>query len=122
MLIEHDGSGRNGEPEVAEAAITVLDHYQGRGLGTVLLGFLARSARENGIKVFRNYVLSDNVAMLELFDQLGAGRELEGGGVYRVDVPIPEDPDDLPDTPAGRVLKAMASGRLPPFATARRAP
>jgi ribosomal protein S18 acetylase RimI-like enzyme len=100
------------EPEVAEAAITVADEYQGRGLGTILLGMLARTGTENGIKVFRNYVLADNAAMLELLDQLGARRTPEGGGVFRVDVPIPENPDDLPDTPGGRVFKAAASGRL----------
>ena len=47
-------------PTVAEFAITVVDHYQGRGLGTLLLAVLAEAARANGIDVFRNYVLADN--------------------------------------------------------------
>jgi GNAT superfamily N-acetyltransferase len=100
------------EPHVAEAAVTVADAYQGLGLGTILLGLLARTAVSNGIDVFRNYVLADNAAMLELLAQLGSTQIDEGHGVYRVDVPLPENPDDLPDTPAGRVFRAAASGEL----------
>jgi RimJ/RimL family protein N-acetyltransferase len=99
------------EPDVAEAAITVHDRYQGRGLGTVLLGVLARAARDQGIRVFRNYVLAENEPMLKLLDDLGATRSLEDSGAFRVDVPI-GDPDDLPETPAARALRAAASGNL----------
>lgn len=99
------------QPTVAEAAITVVDDYQGRGLGTVLLGVLARHARDNGIRWFRNYVLAENEAMIALLDDLGATSRPEGDGVHRIDLPIP-DPDQVPDTPAGRTLRAVATGRL----------
>jgi GNAT superfamily N-acetyltransferase len=102
-----------GEPEVAEAAITVLDHYQGKGLGTLLLTLLARSAIEHGVHVLRNYVLAENDAMLEIFDEIGATRRYEGHGVYQVDMALPDDPADLPDTPASRLLNASARGRIP---------
>lgn len=97
------------DPTVAEAAITVIDRYQGRGLGTVLLAFLGRSARDAGVRTFRNYVVAGNAAMLELFEQLGAVLEPVGGGLLRVDYPIPDDPDELPDTPAGRVMRRVAT-------------
>jgi GNAT superfamily N-acetyltransferase len=103
------------EPTIAEAAVTVLDAYQGRGVGTLLLGLLARSARAAGIDTFRNYVLLENDAMLDLFDQLGATRVDEGGGVYRVDMPVEEDSHEVGDTPAGRAFKEVARGRLPRF-------
>jgi ribosomal protein S18 acetylase RimI-like enzyme len=96
------------EPEVAEAAITVVDHAQGRGLGTQLLGVLAEVARSNGIATFRNYVLAENTPMLELFDSLGATRELEAPGLYRVDLQVPAADDPLPDTPAGQAFAAAA--------------
>lgn len=99
-----------GQPEVAEASITVLDHYQGRGLGTIMLGVLVEAALANSIRTFRNYVLADNSTMLELFDQLGAERSLITREVYEVDLALPEELADLPETPAGRALKAFASG------------
>jgi GNAT superfamily N-acetyltransferase len=99
------------EAEVAEAAITVADEYQGKGAGTLLLGALSLRARENGIQVFRNYVLEGNVGMLEVFDHLGAERELETSGMWRVDLPLPEGEDDLPDSAAGRAFFAAARGR-----------
>jgi GNAT superfamily N-acetyltransferase len=101
-----------GEPEVAEAAVTVHDAYQGRGLGTVLLGVLARMARTQGIRVFRSYVLAANEAMLSLLRDLGADQRPETPDVHRVDLRLPDDLDDVPDTPAGRTLRAAAAGRL----------
>lgn len=103
------------EPGVADAAVTVVDAYQGRGLGSLLLAALSRSAVAAGVAVLRNYVLADNDAMLALLDELGATRVDEGEGVYRVDMPLPADPADLADTPAQQVLRAAATRRLPPF-------
>jgi GNAT superfamily N-acetyltransferase len=101
------------EPTVAEAAITVADEYHGQGAGTILLGALAARAREAGIQVFRNYVLDGNHAMLEVFDHLGADREREADGLWRVDLRVPESPDDVPSSPAGRAfLEAARSENL----------
>ncbi len=93
---------------IAEVAVTVVDAYQGRGLGTLLLGLLSQSAAAQGIRTFRAYVLEDNEAMLRIFRDLGADvRRLEEG-VYQLDVPVHDDPETLPDTPTGRVFKAVA--------------
>ena len=97
---------------VAEAAITVADEYQGKGAGTLLLGVLSTHARQHGIEVFRNYVLASNSAMLEVFDHLGAHRELETTGLWRVDLPLPEHERDLPDSPAGRAFMRAAKDGL----------
>jgi GNAT superfamily N-acetyltransferase len=59
------------EPTVAEAAITVLDAYQGRGIGKVLLKELARIAYGKGIRRFRAEVLAENTAMLALLGEVG---------------------------------------------------
>jgi GNAT superfamily N-acetyltransferase len=99
------------EPEVAEAAVTVADEYHGQGAGTLLLGALSVRARANGVQVFRNYVMDGNTAMLEVFDHLGASRDLETSGLWRVDLPLPETEDDLPDSPAGRAFLAAARGQ-----------
>lgn len=96
------------EPHVAEAALTVADEYQGLGAGTLLLGALAARARDEGITVFRNYVLDGNDAMLEVFDHLGATREREADGLWRVDLDVPDEVDDLPESGAGRAFREVA--------------
>jgi RimJ/RimL family protein N-acetyltransferase len=96
------------ERHVAEGAVTVADEYQGQGAGTMLMGVLAARARRHGVEVFRNYVLDRNQAMLDLFDELGATRELESSGLWRVDLSLPERESDLPDSPAGKAFIAAA--------------
>ena len=97
------------DPAMAEVAVTVLDAYQGRGLGTLLLGLLSRSAAAQGIRTFRAYVHEDNDAMLRIFRDLGAKVGRADVGVCQLDIPVPEDPETLPDTPTGRVFKAVAA-------------
>jgi GNAT superfamily N-acetyltransferase len=102
------------DPTTAEAAVTVLDQYQGRGIGTILLEVLAASARQHGIRRFRAYVLAENVTMVEILRDLGA-MVVRDGSLLRVDVSIPTSPEELPDTPTGRVFKAVAKQAMPPF-------
>jgi GNAT superfamily N-acetyltransferase len=96
------------DPQVAEAAITVLDAYQGLGIGTAMIGLLERAAHEQGIRTFRNYVLAENEAMLEIFRQLDGEVVVESPGLYRVDVPVPDAGEAQPDTPAGRWVAQVA--------------
>ena len=94
------------DPQLAEAAVTVLDEYQGRGLGTLLVGLLAATARMAGIERFRAYVLEENEPMLELLRDLGADASYDSPGVLRVDIPLRGEP--LPDSPTARVLRLAA--------------
>lgn len=59
------------DPTHAEVAITVVDAWQGRGLGSGLLAALAGRAREEGITCFTADVLSENRPMLELMRRAG---------------------------------------------------
>ncbi len=113
------------DPGMAEVAVTVLDAYQGRGLGTLLLGLLSRSATRQGIRTFRAYVDEDNDAMLRIFRDLGAHVLCVEMGVCQLDIPVPADPETLPDTPTGRVFRAVAAraaGRLPSAGSLQAAP
>ena len=75
------------EPDIAEFAITIVDAYQGRGLGAVLLGHLIDSARENGIRILRGYVLPGNSAMIRLSKRFDAQVEHEDS-FLRVDIAV----------------------------------
>lgn len=59
------------DDERAEVAFTIANDFQGRGLGTILLGQLAEVAAANGIKVFEAEVLAANHAMLRVFRSSG---------------------------------------------------
>jgi GNAT superfamily N-acetyltransferase len=100
------------EPSVAESAVTVLDEYQRRGMGTLLLGLLAAAARTAGIDHFRAYVLEENAPMRGLLAGLGAHASFDSPGVVRVDIPL--DPDLMPDSPVARAVKATAAMVIPP--------
>lgn len=63
------------DPSEAEVAFNISDHYQGRGLGSILLEHLTAAARENGIRKFSAEVLPNNRKMLDVFSD--AGYEVE---------------------------------------------
>ena len=56
---------------VAEAAFVVGDAFHGKGLGTILLEWLATMAAANGFRRFEAIVLPENHAMLEVFRDSG---------------------------------------------------
>lgn len=55
----------------AEVAFTVIDAFQGKGLGSLLLRHLTAIARSAGIRQFVAEVLSENRPMLEVFQHCG---------------------------------------------------
>jgi len=59
------------EPGQAEVAFTVVDDYQGLGIGAALMSHLAAIARAAGIRELIADVLSDNAAMLAVFKKSG---------------------------------------------------
>ncbi len=74
------------DSQTAELAVTVVDEWQGRGLGTELVAQLSERAREEGIRRFTALVAADNVAMAGLARTVGAelvGRE-SAAVVYEV--------------------------------------
>jgi RimJ/RimL family protein N-acetyltransferase len=60
------------DPQAAEIAVTIVDGWQGRGLGTELLTRLAGRARQEGIHRFTALVADDNTAMAGLLRNMSA--------------------------------------------------
>lgn len=74
---KHTGVGvarfvRDGDSNVAEFAITVVDDWQHKGVGSALMTALMELAAAHGVSRLRGELLSDNAAGIHLAERLGA--------------------------------------------------
>jgi len=81
------------DPTVAEIAFTVADAYQGRGIGSFLIGALSIAAEASGIERFSARMLSDNVPMRAIMDHYGAVWQREDIGVITTVIEVPDRRD-----------------------------
>ena len=87
-IVDDDGPRH----ELAEVAFLVLDEYQGKGIGSLLLKHLAILAQIRGIQELRADVLADNQAMLRVIEQSGfPTRRSTSFGVVRLVLSIAQD-------------------------------
>ena len=88
-IVAHAGWERDDRrPQQAECALVIDDAFQGRGLGTLLLGQLAESARERGVELFVAEVLPDNHQMVQVFRDSGFSVRISSHpGVVMVEAP-----------------------------------
>ena len=85
-------------PDTAEVAFAVEDHWQGRGIATTLLRWLAVYARARGMTRFLAVTLPSNEKMLEVFQHAGypcSSRYTDGVFEVTLDIsaPIEGEPD-----------------------------
>lgn len=59
------------EPGRAEMAFVVVDAWQGRGIGSLLIRHLIKIAGHGGLQELTAEVLPDNTAMLKVFERSG---------------------------------------------------
>jgi GNAT superfamily N-acetyltransferase len=79
-------------PDTAEVAVAVVDGWQGRGLGTLLLQAISVRARDEGVRTFTALMLASNHEMMDLFEHLGPVRIVgRAGGTVEIEVAIPPD-------------------------------
>lgn len=83
------------DPTVAEIAFIVGDSFQGRGIGTYLMGAVSVIARLEGIEKFTARVLSENAPMRAILDRLGAYWERDEPGIVTTVIDVPGE-DRLP--------------------------
>lgn len=96
------------DPRAAEVAVAVVDDWQRKGLGTLLLLRLVAAARERGIERFAGQVLASNQAIRDVLAQLPSVRTRERDHELAVEVDLPDVPFDAP----GQDERAARAGRL----------
>jgi GNAT superfamily N-acetyltransferase len=97
------------DPTSAEAALAVIDAWQGRGLGSALLERLVERAREQGIERFLATLLTDNKAMLALFQRIGDVAVLSHvGETIKIEIALRTEDDGA----LREALRAAARGEV----------
>ena len=77
----------NRATNIAEVSYLVRDDYQKRGIGSYLVRYLARIARENGIAGFEAEILPDNPPAMKVLHKLGFPVEtIASAGNYQLRV------------------------------------
>ena len=100
------------DPTAAEVAVTVVDDWQGRGLGRILLDALVLEALQNGITRFEGDVLAENRPMQELLRRTGAVFRPEEPGILRFSIDLPARDEALGGRPFAELLRALAKGEV----------
>ncbi|HET8526503.1 MAG TPA: GNAT family N-acetyltransferase [Actinomycetota bacterium] len=73
----------------AEISLSVTDEFQGRGIGSILLGQLAEAAAEHDIDIFSADVLPENHSMINVFRSSGFELSIRAmPGAIEVEFPI----------------------------------
>jgi len=119
---ESDGVGvgrfvrMRGEPNVAEPAIVVVDAWQNRGLGRLLLDRLIQAALERGIDTFHAEFLADNEAIRRLLGSFSPDMLMQRrAGVVVATMPLLARKGEPGEVEAGehlRKLLRLAAKRL----------
>jgi RimJ/RimL family protein N-acetyltransferase len=76
------------DPQTAEIAVTVVDDWQGRGLGTELVSRLSEPARRAGIHQFTALVSTENAASAGVLRNLGACLVGRGPGIVEYELAL----------------------------------
>ena len=102
---------RADQPDTADAGVTVIDAWQGRGLGSALLTCLSERALEVGVDYFAAEILAENRTMLALLPSLGRVETESSGPVVTARVEI-ADPDRRTGQGFLALLAAAARGDI----------
>ena len=88
------------QPDTAEPAVTVLDSFHGKGLGSIMLQRLIEAAWERDVRWFCTELLADNIASRRMIEALSPDVTFRhsGDGAIIATLPVPE-PDQTPTAP-----------------------
>jgi acetyl coenzyme A synthetase (ADP forming)-like protein len=94
----------------AEPAVVVADAYQGKGLGTILLGQLTQAAIGAGISELEAHVAPENASMLQVLRELGFPTVLKSEpGFIQVTFPVSLLPEALERFEQREAVAAIAA-------------
>jgi len=93
-------------PNEAELALTVIDEYQGKGTGTVLLAILYYLAGKLDVDILTGIILSVNSKLISRFRELGAVMT-RSKNEYEMRLPVYKDFNDLPNSNYANILKPV---------------
>jgi RimJ/RimL family protein N-acetyltransferase len=103
------------DPQAAEIAVTIIDDWQGRGLGTDLVAQLSERARAEGIRRFTALVAADNPAMAGLLRNVRADLVRREPAALEYEITLgpageytPAGSPSSSDDPAGRLPESAA--------------
>lgn len=100
---------RRDDPGSAEIALGVIDEYQGRGLGVLLLGALATAAPAIGVERFFALTNTDNAPMRGLLSRFGAAWDHEEPGVLSTEIDVGLLDDVLPSPERDALARVAAN-------------
>ena len=95
----------------AEIAITIVDDWQGRGLGTELLTRLSGRARSEGIRRFTALVADDNRAMAGLLRKMSANLVGRSPGTVEYEITLMPPGKNTTAPPAAGLGRAASERR-----------
>jgi RimJ/RimL family protein N-acetyltransferase len=104
-----------GDPQAAEIAVTIVDDWQGRGLGTELLARLSGRACQEGIRRFTALAAAENVAVATGLRNAGAHLVRRGRGTVEYEITLTRRPAGRPEGSEVCLSRSTGSRRRRPF-------
>lgn len=98
-------------PDTADVAVTVVDAWQNRGLGSALLRRLGERAVEIGVAFFSAEILAENRAVFAMLSGLGEVHTESNGSVVTARIEL-ADPPGHAQQDVRQLLAAAARGEI----------
>jgi len=105
------------DQDAADTAFTVLDEYQGTGIGGVLFRALAIAGRANDVRRFHFDVLADNRPMLKVLEKFGVPVDSVSSGIVHSVLDLDSFVGGLDSWPPARALSDLARAVRSPLHT-----